>query len=157
MLRRSSVRLSFASKAADVPLPPAIVERAGTDLPGIPHRSRIPRLYRQWLKLAVECPPSRLAEANEHAQMNERMMVIVRQKFREGAKERDPDRIAMLVTSCERSLAMFREIAADGVKRKYPETKPRLNLHKFGFIELGKINYHQMVKEYWNAFMKRQW
>ena len=155
MLQRSSCRLP--SKSALVPIERSLFDAAGTNLPGIPHTSRVPRLYRQWLKLAVECPPSRLAEANDHAQMNERLMVIIRQKFREGATERDPDRVRALVISCERSLAMFRELAADGAKRKFPEAKPRLNLHKFGFLELGKINYHQMAKEYWNSFIMRKW
>lgn len=146
-----------ASKSIVAPLANSIVEKAGTNLPGIPHVNRVVRLYRQWLKLAVECPRSVLAEANDHAQMNERLMVMIRQKFREGAEERSPDRIAVLIHGCERSLAMFRELAADGAKRKYPEAKPRLNLHKFGFMELGKINYHQMMKEYWNAYIKRKW
>ncbi len=84
-------------------------------------------------------------------------MVIIRQKFREAANERDPERIRVQIQSCERSLAMFRELAADGAKRKYPEAKPRVNAHKFGFFELGKINYHQLAKEYWNAFIMRKW
>lgn len=145
------------SKAIVIPATQSLIEKARTNLPAIPHPNRVTRLYRQWLKLAVECPRSVLAEANDHAQMNERFMVIIRQKFRQDSEERNPERIGMLITGCERSLHMFRELAADGAKRKYPEAKPRLNLHKFGFMELGKINYHQMMQEYWNAYVKRKW
>lgn len=156
-----------------------------TDLPGIPHAVRVCRLYRQWLKLAVLCPPSLLCELNEHAQMNERFVVIIRQKFREGAEkyrapahtsgsiigaarrakesatfvdsEGNREALSIMVQSCERSLNMFRALAADSAKRKYPEGKPRLNLHKMGFMEMGKINFTQMAKEYWNTYIMRRW
>jgi hypothetical protein len=134
-----------------------LIQQAGTNLPGIPHQNRVARLYRQWLKLAVECPPSVLTELNEHTQMNERVMIIVRQKFREGAAVRDPQKVAVLVQSCERSLAMFRELAADGAKRKYPEAKPRISFMRTGFFELGKINFTQCMKEYVNNYIKRKW
>ena len=139
------------------PVPSDVIERAGTNLPGIPHPNRVARLYRQWLKLAVECPHSALADMNEHTQMNERMIIIIRQKFREGAASRDPQHIVVMVQTAERSLAMFRELAADGAKRKFPEAKPRLNLHKFGFFEMGKINAWQAAKEYFNAYIMRRW
>lgn len=134
-----------------------LAARAGTNLPGIPHAYRVSRLYRQWLKLVVECPSSLLTELNEHTQMNEQFMIIVRQKFREGAAVRDPQKVAILVQSCERSLLMFRELAADGAKRKYPEAKPRISFFRTGFLELGKINYTQCLKEYFNNYIKRQW
>lgn len=89
--------------------------------------------------------------------MNERFVVIVRQKFREGSELRDPEKIFIAVQSCERSLAMMRALAADSAKRKFPEAKPRLNLHKMGFLEMGKINYTQMAKEYWNTYIMRRW
>ncbi|AAZ10131.1 Complex 1 protein (LYR family), putative [Trypanosoma equiperdum] len=138
-------------------IPSDIIERAGTNLPGIPHKYRVCRAYRQWLKLAVLCPHSLLCELNEHAQMNERFVIIVRQKFREGEELRDPEEIAVAVQSCERSLAMFRFLAADGARRRFPEAKPRLNLHKMGFMEMAKINYTQMAKEYWNTYIMRRW
>ncbi|KAG8344610.1 putative Complex 1 protein (LYR family) [Trypanosoma vivax] len=134
-----------------------IVARAGTALPGIPHSYRVCRAYRQWLKIAVLCPPSALCELNEHMQMNERFVIIVRQKFHEGAGLRDPEQIAVAVQSSERSLTMFRFLAADGARRRFPEAKPRLNLHKMGFMEMAKINYMQMVKEYWNTYVMRRW
>lgn len=59
----------------------SIVEQAGTNLPGIPHTNRVCRLYRQWLKLAILCPPSGLCEFNGHVQMNERFVIVLRQKF----------------------------------------------------------------------------
>ncbi|CAD2217245.1 hypothetical protein AGDE_04667 [Angomonas deanei] len=145
------------SKALVAPVADAIIEQAGTNLPGIPHHNRVCRSYRQWLKLAVLCPPSALCELNEHTQMNERFVIIVRQKFREGAELRDPDRIAVAVQTCERSLTMMRFLAADGARRKFPEAKPRLNLNKMGFLEMGKINYKQMAKEYWNTYVMRKW
>ncbi|CBZ27668.1 conserved hypothetical protein [Leishmania mexicana MHOM/GT/2001/U1103] len=145
------------SKALVAPVSEVVIRDAGTNLPGIPHANRVCRSYRQWLKLAVLCPPSALCDLNEHAQMNERFVIILRQKFREGAELRDPDQIAVAVQSCERSLAMFRFLAADGAKRKFPEAKPRLNLHKMGFLEMGKLNYKQMVKEYWNTYVLRKW
>lgn len=145
------------SKALVAPVQHDIIAQAGTDLPGIPHAFRVSRLYRQWLKLAVLCPQSALCDLNEHTQMNERFVVIVRQKFREGAELRDPEKIFVAVQSCERSLNMFRALAADAAKRKFPEAKPRLNLHKMSFFELGKINYTQMAKEYWNAYILRKW
>lgn len=134
-----------------------IVAQAGTNLPGIPHVHRVARLYRQWLKLAVLCPPSGLCELNDHAQMNERFVIIIRQKFNEGAELRDPDQIAVAVQTCERSLTMFRLIAADAARRKFPEAKPRLNLHKMGFVEMAKVNYTQLFKEYWNNYVLRKW
>ncbi|CAG9575112.1 conserved hypothetical protein [Leishmania major strain Friedlin] len=145
------------SKALVPPVSEVVIRDAGTNLPGIPHANRVCRSYRQWLKLAVLCPPSALCDLNEHAQMNERFVIILRQKFREGAELRDPDQIAVAVQSCERSLAMFRFLAADGAKRQFPEAKPRLNLHKMGFLEMGKLNYKQMVKEYWNTYVLRKW
>lgn len=158
MLRRSSRACGVVqSKALVAPVADSIIEKAQTNLPGIPHANRVSRLYRQWLKLAVLCPHSGLCELNEHTQMNERFVVIVRQKFREGAEVRDPERIFVLVQSCERSLMMFRALAADAAKRKFPEAKPRINLHKMGFLELGKINYTQMAKEYWNTYILRKW
>eukprot|EP00388_Colpodella_angusta_P047793 GDKK01073969.1.p1 GENE.GDKK01073969.1~~GDKK01073969.1.p1 ORF type:complete len:102 (-),score=8.22 GDKK01073969.1:60-329(-) len=89
--------------------------------------------------------------------MNERFVIIVRQKFRENAEVRDPQKISIMVQECERSLAMFRFLAADGAKRLYPEAKPRLNLHKMGYLEMGKINYTQMIKEYFNTYILRKW
>lgn len=145
------------SKSLVSPVSAHIITQAGTNLPGIPHGNRVCRAYRQWLKLAVLCPPSALCELNEHAQMNERFVIIVRQKFREGSELRDPDQIAVTVQTGERSLTMFRFLAADGAKRKFPEAKPRLNLHKMGFLEMGKINYSQMLKEYWNTYVTRKW
>lgn len=145
------------SKALVSPASREVIRQAGTDLPGVPHQNRVCRAYRQWLKLAVLCPPSALCELNEHAQMNERFVIILRQKFREGAELQDPDQIAVAVQTCERSLTMFRFIAADGAKRKFPEAKPRLNLHKMGFLEMGKVNYKQMAKEYWNTYVRRKW
>lgn len=145
------------SKALVAPVSSLVIEEAGTNLPGIPHPNRVCRIYRQWLKLAVLCPPSALCDLNEHAQMNERMLIILRQKFHEGSELRDADQIAVAVQTCERSLAMFRFLAADGARRKFPEAKPRLNLHKMGFLEMGKINYTQMVKEYWNTYVMRKW
>lgn len=147
----------LASKTLVAVVPSDLATRAGTNLPGIPHNYRVTRLYRQWLKLVVECPSSLLTEINEHTQMNEQFMIIVRQKFREGAAERDPEKVAVLVQSCERSLLMFRELAADAAKRKYPEAKPRLSFLRMGFFELGKINYHQMMKEYVNNYLFRKW
>lgn len=149
--------LSVRSKALVAPVPRDLIAKAGTDLPGIPHSNRVCRLYRQWLKLAVLCPPSALCELNEHVQMNERFVIILRQKFREGAALREPDQIAIAVQTCERSLTMFRFLAADGAKRKFPEARPRLNLHRMGFLEMGKINYQQMIKEYWNSYVMRKW
>jgi hypothetical protein len=153
--------MSLASKLSSKGLVPVLsndlAKKAGTDLPGIPHQYRVTRLYRQWLKLVVECPRSLLTEFNEHTQMNEQMMIIVRQKFREGAACRDPAQVAVLVHSCERSLCMFRELAADGVKRKFPEAKPRLSFLRAGFFELGRINYTQCMKEYVNTYIKRKW
>lgn len=137
--------------------PPSLAENAGTNLPGIPHANRVVRLYRQWLKLAVLCPTSALCELNEHTQMNERMMIMLRQKFREGAMERDPKRVRVLVQSCERSLAMFRDLAADVPKRKFPEARPRLHFEKVGVIGLGRVNFTQMFKEYVNNYIKRGW
>lgn len=162
MLRTSSCLLAVGgnvvrSKALVRPVPDGIIAQAGTNLPGIPHPNRVCRTYRQWLKLAVLCPPSALCELNEHAQMNERFVTIIRQKFREGSELRDPDQIAVAVQTSERSLTMFRFLAADGAKRKFPEAKPRLNLHKMGFLEMGKINYQQMAKEYWNSYVMRKW
>ncbi len=148
---------ALTSKTLLKPVPRDLAERAGTDLPGIPHGKRVPRLYRQWLKLAVLCPTSQLCEFNSHTQMNERFMIILRQKFREGANERDPDRVRVLVQSCERSLAMFREIAADVPKRKFPEARPRPNYNKVGVLQLGKVNYKQMLREYVNCYFKRSW
>ena len=126
-------------------------------MPGISHKARVSRVYRQWLKLAVLCPQSELCDTNEHVQMNERLVIIIRQKFREAAELRDPERIAVAVQTSERSLAMFREIAADSAKRKFPEGKPRLNINKMSFFELGKINFSQMSKEYWNTYFLRKW
>lgn len=158
MLRRSSAWCAgIQSRALVAPIHKDLVERAGTDLPGIPHMYRVARLYRQWLKLAVLCPHSILCDLNEHVQMNERLVIIVRQRFREGAECRDPEKVAVLVQDCERSLAMFRFLAADGAKRLYPEAKPRLNLHKMGYLQMGKINYTQMMKEYWNTYILRKW
>ena len=145
------------SKSLVEPLEASLIAKAGTDLPGIPHAFRVSRLYRQWIKLVLLVPPSVLCELNEHMQMNERFVIIVRQKFREGAGERDALKIGVLVRECERSLAMFRFLAADGSRRMYPEGKPRLNLHKMGFLELGKINYSQVIKEYWNTYIMRKW
>ncbi|EAN87253.1 hypothetical protein C3747_93g104 [Trypanosoma cruzi] len=148
---------ALCSKALVAPVAADVIERAGTNLPGIPHTYRVCRAYRQWLKLAVLCPPSALCELNEHAQMNERFVIIIRQKFREGAELRDPEQIAVAVQTSERSLAMFRFLAADGAKRRFPEARPRLNLHKMGFLEMAKINYTQMAKEYWNTYVMRRW
>ena len=148
---------ALTSRSLLKPVPSDLAERAGTNLPGIPHAKRVPRLYRQWLKLAVACPTSQLCELNSHAQMNERFMIILRQKFREGAGERDPDRVRVLVQSCERSLAMFREIAADSAKRKFPEARPRVHYERVGVIGLGKVNFTQMFKEYVNTYIKRLW
>lgn len=148
---------ALVTKSRAPACPPDIIQKAATNLPGIPHRNRVARLYRQWLKLAVLFPRSEFAAINEHAQMNERVMVIVRQKFREGASERDPEKIRALVHGCERNLSMFREIAADGAKRKFVETKPRMSLEKVGFLEIGKANYKQMAKEYWNTYFGRKW
>jgi hypothetical protein len=134
-----------------------LAQRSGTNLPGIPHHNRVCRLYRQWLKLVVECPSSLLTSVNEHTQMNEQFMIIVRQKFRDGAGCRDPQQVAILVHSCERSLLMFRELAADGARRKFPEAKPRLSFLRTGFFELGKINYTQCFKEYVNNYLLRKW
>lgn len=157
-MRASCAFLSVArSKALVAPVSTDIIEQAGTNLPGIPHTYRVCRAYRQWLKLAVLCPPSALCELNEHAQMNERFVIIIRQKFREAAELRDPEQIAVAVQTSERSLAMFRFLAADGAKRRFPESRPRLNLHKMGFLEMAKINYTQMVKEYWNTYVMRRW
>lgn len=185
MLRRSTV--SFSAKQVKVSTQDIVLncrkDAMVTDLPGIPHAARVCRLYRQWLKLAVLCPPSLLCELNEHAQMNERFVVIIRQKFREGAEKFRPpvqsggigsvrrskesatfvdsegnrEAISIMLQSCERSLSMFRALAADAAKRKYPEGKPRLNLHKMGFMEMGKINFTQMAKEYWNTYIMRRW
>ncbi|CUG94318.1 Hypothetical protein, putative [Bodo saltans] len=159
MLRLCSPKLRTVvhSKAIVAPIENSIIEAARTNLPGIPHEHRVARLYRQWLKLAVLCPYSMLCELNDHTQMNERFVVIVRQKFREGSELRDPEKIFIAVQSCERSLAMMRALAADSAKRKFPEAKPRLNLHKMGFLEMGKINYTQMAKEYWNTYIMRRW
>ncbi|KAH9599596.1 Complex 1 LYR protein [Trypanosoma melophagium] len=158
MMQRSCVcHSNLRNTALVAPVSSDLIRRAGTDLPGIPHQYRVCRSYRQWLKLAVLCPPSALCELNEHAQMNERFVIIIRQKFREGAELRDPEQIAVAVQSCERSLAMFRFLAADGAKRRFPEAKPRLNLHKMGFLEMAKINYTQMAKEYWNTYVMRRW
>ncbi|EPY35088.1 hypothetical protein STCU_01256 [Strigomonas culicis] len=145
------------SKALVAPVSNSIIEQAGTNLPGIPHGNRICRAYRQWLKLAVLCPPSALCELNEHTQMNERFVIIVRQKFREGAELRDPEQIAVAVQTGERSLTMMRFLAADGARRKFPEAKPRLNLHKMGFLEMTTVNYKQLAKEYWNTYIMRKW
>ncbi|CAJ1026417.1 hypothetical protein, conserved [Leishmania lindenbergi] len=145
------------SKALVAPVSEVVIRDAGTNLPGIPHANRVCRSYRQWLKLAVLCPPSALCDLNEHAQMNERFIIILRQKFREGSELRDADQIAVAVQSCERSLAMFRFLAADGAKRKFPEAKPRLNLHKMGFLEMSQLNCKQMMKEYWNTYVLRKW
>lgn len=152
-----SIAPKLVSKSVVPVIQSDLIAKAGTDLPGIPHQYRVARLYRQWLKLVVECPRSLLTEFNEHTQMNEQMMIIVRQKFREGAACRDPTQVAVLVHSCERSLMMFRELAADGAKRKYPEAKPRLSFLRAGFFELGKINYAQCAKEYINNYIKRKW
>jgi len=148
---------ALTSKTLLKPVPGDLATRAGTNLPGIPHAKRVPRLYRQWLKLAVACPTSQLCELNSHTQMNERFMIILRQKFREGADERDPERVRVLVQSCERSLAMFREIAADSAKRKFPEARPRLNVVRTGSISLAKVNFTQMFKEYVNCYLRRKW
>jgi hypothetical protein len=148
---------ALTSKTLLQPVPSDLVAKAGTNLPGIPHANRVSRLYRQWLKLAVACPTSQLCELNSHTQMNERFIIMLRQKFREGAAERDPTRVRVLVQSCERSLAMFREIAADSAKRKFPEARPRLNYAKVGVIGLGKINFTQMFKEYVNNYFRRKW
>lgn len=152
-----SITPKLTSKSVVPIIQSDLIVRAGTDLPGIPHQYRVTRLYRQWLKLVVECPRSMLTEINEHTQMNEQMMIIVRQKFREGSAVRDPGQVAQLVHTCERSLCMFRELAADGVKRKYPEAKPRLSFLRTGFFELGKVNYTQCAKEYLNNYVKRKW
>ena len=148
---------ALTSKQLLTPVPSDLAQRAGTLVPGIPHTNHVTRLYRQWLKLAVECPTSILADLNEHAQMNERMMIIVRQKFREGAGERDPQRVRVLLHGGERSLKMFRELAADGAKRKFPEGKPRINGHKMSMLEMAYVNYKQMAKEYFNLYAKRTW
>lgn len=148
---------ALTSRHALKPVPNDLAERAGTNLPGIPHSYRVNRLYRQWLKLAVTCPTSQYAELNSHVQMNERLMIILRQKFREGAAERDPERVRVLVHGCERSLSMFREIAADVPKRKFPEARPRPNFVKVGAMKLGRINFTQMIKEYVNSYIKRTW
>lgn len=145
------------SKALVAPIQDSLINQAGTNLPGIPHNYRVSRLYRQWLKLVVLVPHSILCDLNEHIQMNERFVIIVRQRFRENAEVRDPQQIAIMVQECERSLAMFRFLAADGAKRLYPEAKPRLNLHKMGYLEMGKINYTQMIKEYFNTYILRKW
>jgi hypothetical protein len=147
----------LASKSVVSVVSADLAKRAGTDLPGIPHSYRVSRLYRQWLKLVVECPSSLLTEINEHTQMNEQFMIIVRQKFREGAACRDPQQVAVLVQSCERSLLMFRELAADAARRKYPEAKPRLSFLRTGFMEAGKINFTQLAKEYVNNYLWRKW
>jgi hypothetical protein len=157
MFRLSSLRHQLSSSSALARVEQSIIEKAGTDLPGIPHKARIARGYRQWLKLAVLCPQSELCDTNEHVQMNERFVVIVRQKYREGAELRDPEKIAVAVQSSERSLAMFRELAADSAKRKFPEGKPRLKINQMSFLELGKINFTQMSKEYWNTYFMRKW
>uniref|UniRef100_A0A7S1Q788 Uncharacterized protein n=1 Tax=Neobodo designis TaxID=312471 RepID=A0A7S1Q788_NEODS len=148
---------ALTSKSVLKAVPSDLAEKAGTNLPGIPHAKRVPRLYRQWLKLAVACPTSQLCELNSRTQMNERFMIILRQKFREGAGERDPERVRVLVQSCERSLAMFREIAADSAKRKFPEARPRVHLERAGHLNLTKVNFKQMFKEYVNCYLKRKW
>lgn len=148
---------ALVSRSTLPKVPPSVIEKAGTNLPGIPHQARVPRLYRQWLKLAVLCPPSQFAELNDHAQANEKLVITIRQKFREAAEERDPQRIRVLVHSGERSLAMFREIAADAAKRKYPETRPRLKFTNLKFTELAKMNFWQLGREYWTAYFKRHW
>nr|CCC89607.1 conserved hypothetical protein [Trypanosoma congolense IL3000] len=154
-MKSTAARLSKSLAATGVASD--IIEKAGTNLPGIPHKNRVCRAYRQWLKLAVLCPNSILCELNEHAQMNERFVIIVRQKFREAQELRDPEQIAIAVQGCERSLTMFRYLAADGARRRFPEAKPRLNLHKMGFLEMAKVNYTPMVKEYWNTYIMRRW
>jgi hypothetical protein len=89
--------------------------------------------------------------------MNERFVIILRQRFREGRELRDPQQIAAAIIGCERSLSMFRFLAADGVRRKFPEAKPRLNLQKMGIAEMVKVNYTQLIKEYWNTYVMRRW
>lgn len=157
MLSKRVPRSVVQSKSRVAPIAREIIVKAGTDLPGIPHPNRVCRLYRQWLKLAVLCPHSLWAELNEHAQMNERVMTIVRQKFREGAEERDAAKIAQLITTCERSLFMFREIAADVPKRKYTEGLPRLHMDRSSMKDFSTVGTMQYIKEYWNTYIKRKW
>jgi hypothetical protein len=148
---------ALTSRQHQSPVPHDLAIKAGTLVPGIPHANHVARLYRQWLKLTVTCPTSILADLNDHTQLNERLMIIVRQKFREGAGERDPIRVRILMNDCERSLGMFRELAADGAKRKFPEGKPRINMHKMSFGELLGVDLRQKAKEYFNLYAKRKW
>jgi hypothetical protein len=137
--------------------PQHVIVAAGTTLPGISHDTRISRLYRQWLKLCVLCPKSEILDLADAVPTNEKMIITVRQKFREGAAETDPQKIRVLVNSCERSLFMFRELAGDAAMRRFPESRPRLQLRKLTLTQALKMNTMQVAKEYWQAYFKRHW
>ena len=136
----------------------ALLKAAGTDLPGVPHRYRVARLYRQWLKLALCIPRSGLVDINQHTQMNERALVILRQRFREGALVRDPDRIRILVYDCERSLSMMRELSQDCARRRFPSILKRPNFfNPDSVVQLAKANMKGWIQEWFNVYVRRQW
>ena len=135
-----------------------LVHSSSTALPVLPHAHRVVRLYRQWLKLALLFPHSNLVDVNEHTQMNERALVIIRQRFREGMEIKDPDRIQVLLHEAERSLTMLRELSQDCALRRFPQQKHPDNF--FGSTstwELVKKNYVIYFKECINRLVKRKW
>eukprot|EP00760_Papus_ankaliazontas_P020834 PhM_4_TR18551/c0_g1_i1/m.12931 len=135
----------------------AVIKAAGTDLPGIPHPNRVTRLYRQWLKLALTFPKSELVDLNNHTQMNERALLILRQRFHEGSKVRDPERVRVMIYECERSLTMMRELSKDAAKTRFPPTSKHPNYFTSSFKELAMQNTKQWFNEFYRCYIKRTW
>ena len=124
----------------------------------IPHVVRVTRLYRQWLKLALLFPRSFLVEMNDHKQMNERALIVIRQRFQEGKEIKDRKRIRVLLNEAERSLTMLRELSQDSAQRRFPqERKPPDLFHLPSLWGVVKQNFKLYVREWVNCFLKRKW
>ncbi|KNH05280.1 hypothetical protein XU18_3684 [Perkinsela sp. CCAP 1560/4] len=122
-------------------------------------KERVLLLYRHWLKLAVQIPKSILVHLNEGLQMNEKMLFIIRQRFREGAAVRDPRKIRVLFQEGERSLTMMHNLSTNKALREFPQrTRPPINY--FSTTPLRYLmweNLKAFSKEFFYNYLKKRW
>ena len=122
-------------------------------------KSRILLLYRNWLKLSVKFPKSVLVALNNHVQMNEKALTIVRQRFRENKDIAEPKKMRLLVQEGERSLAMMRRMVKNKAQKQYPATRhPQYNLFSTASLwEMFLENTKCYLKEFYFNYIQRRW
>mmetsp|Transcript_24232 Transcript_24232/g.37789 ORF Transcript_24232/g.37789 Transcript_24232/m.37789 type:complete len:131 (-) Transcript_24232:82-474(-) len=122
-------------------------------------KRNILRQYRHWLRIAVSIPKSLLVQMNDHVQMNEQALIVIRQKFREGAAIKEDGKIRILVQDGERSLAMMKSLAKNKALKEFPlQTQPPINY--FSLAPMRHIAWESIkayAQELYYNYVRKRW